>query len=353
MTCTADTTGDGDRTPPQPIPDERALLIRDPDTGPVLVISDVHVGFEQALLNDGIYIPSQLPGILERIRTMVRANGVRRIIINGDLEDDYPKRPWKERKKDLDELDLSMKDRLATFDNRFTLLTERMRAAEPGERGELQREFEQLERERNAGYRVRSQRRRSIIGKNMMELRDVSRFLRILLDMVRVDVIPGNHDGRIEKDIMSEFPTISRDPNLHFADPSGLVVGNCGIFHGHTWPSEEVMSREFVIMGHGHAAILLTDDLGVRNYEPCWFRAGFTHAVHDRYPDARGEVIFMPSFNDFFRGRAVNGKGGLLGPIFRNGYVDVDNGRVVLLDGLELGKVKDLRRFAGSSARRR
>jgi putative SbcD/Mre11-related phosphoesterase len=63
--------------------------------------------------------------------------------------------------------------------------------------------------------------------------------------------------------------------------------------------------------------------------------------------------LFLPPFNDFLGGRPVNAKrmeathaGEGLGPILRSGAVDLDEAEVHLLDGTYLGRVKQLKAFA-------
>ena len=62
--------------------------------------------------------------------------------------------------------------------------------------------------------------------------------------------------------------------------------------------------------------------------------------------------LFVPPFNDFLGGRPVNSKrmeerhaGEGLGPILRSGAVDLDEAEVHLLDGTYLGRVKQLKAF--------
>ncbi len=63
--------------------------------------------------------------------------------------------------------------------------------------------------------------------------------------------------------------------------------------------------------------------------------------------------VFVPPFNDFLGGRPVNSKrieethaGEGLGPILRSGAVDLEDAEVHLLDGTYLGHVKQLQSFA-------
>lgn len=62
--------------------------------------------------------------------------------------------------------------------------------------------------------------------------------------------------------------------------------------------------------------------------------------------------VFVPPFNDFLGGRPVNSKkieethaGERLGPILRSGAVDMNEAEVTLLDGTYLGRVEQLKAF--------
>jgi putative SbcD/Mre11-related phosphoesterase len=65
------------------------------------------------------------------------------------------------------------------------------------------------------------------------------------------------------------------------------------------------------------------------------------------------EIFIMPSFNDFLGGRPVNetrprkeiGSEALIGPVLRSDAVDVDNSELYLLDGTYLGTLNQLRRL--------
>jgi putative SbcD/Mre11-related phosphoesterase len=65
------------------------------------------------------------------------------------------------------------------------------------------------------------------------------------------------------------------------------------------------------------------------------------------------KIFIMPSFNDFLGGRPVNetrprkevGSEALIGPVLRSDAVDVDNSELYLLDGTYLGTLNQLRRL--------
>ena len=67
---------------------------------------------------------------------------------------------------------------------------------------------------------------------------------------------------------------------------------------------------------------------------------------------AAKRCVFVPPFNDFLGGRPVNSRkieethaGERLGPILRSGAVDMEDAEVHLLDGTYLGRVKQLKEF--------
>lgn len=152
-----------------------------------------------------------------------------------------------------------------------------------------------------------------------------------------VELVRGNHDV----DLWGLL-----DVDVH--EPEGIRVGDAGLLHGHTWPSQEVMGASTIVTCHNHPAVALVDELGHRHKEACWVRAGFTPAARERYPtlpeDAK--LIVMPAFNELTGGTAFNAPEGerLLGPLFGNGFVDVLGARLWTVDGMDLGTIGSLRR---------
>ena len=66
--------------------DDRGLIIAHNDTS-VLLISDIHLGFEEALADDrGVQFPPQHPIILERIENLVKKYSVSHLFIIGDVK---------------------------------------------------------------------------------------------------------------------------------------------------------------------------------------------------------------------------------------------------------------------------
>ncbi len=129
-------------------------------------------------------------------------------------------------------------------------------------------------------------------------------------------LVKGNHDGGLQDEIGHLVKIIPG---------SGFVYKGMGIFHGHAWPSEEVMDSDVLVMGHMHPSYEFTDAIGNSQKEPCWLRG--------RYLEK--ELIVMPAMNRFYGGAAVN-NGEFLGPVLRSDGFTLEE--VVLLDGTVVKK---------------
>ena len=174
----------------------------------------------------------------------------------------------------------------------------------------------------------------SVPGSTKQEYHEIPDFFQAVLEHFDiVDVVIGNHDTQIE-----DF--LPKHVNVHPA--SGLKLGDIGFIHGHTWPSADVMASKTLIMAHNHPTVMFRDGIGKRTTEPCWFRAKFTD-VPCGYTERPDEMIIIPSFNRLLGGSPVNVNGeGFLGPVMNSGMIDIDNARIFLLDGVCLGRRKDI-----------
>jgi hypothetical protein len=279
----------------KPIDSEPALLLRH-GTERVVVIGDLHIGWEVTLAQQGIHIPSQTGKMLSRLRVIIQSEKPTRLLILGDVK-------------------------------------------------------------------------HSVTAAELEEWRDVPEFFEALLKLVpSIQVILGNHDGNLEPLTPSQVQLIP---------PTGIALWKkFGLFHGHAWPSPEILGCETLIMGHLHPAVTLRDALGYRLTRPAWVMASCDPAklvpgvlkaagVHGKgdpekvlfekfgvKPIAK-KCVFVPPFNDFLGGRPVNSKrieekhaGEGLGPLLRSGAVNLEDAEVHLLDGTYLGQVKQLQAFA-------
>ena len=277
---------------PKPIDSEPALLLRHGKER-VVVLGDLHIGWEVTLAQQGIHVPSQTAKMLERLRAIVREQQPTRLIMLGDVK-------------------------------------------------------------------------HSVTGVELEEWRDVPEFFEALIKLVpSVQVISGNHDGNLEPLTPSQVELIG---------PTGIALwGRFGLLHGHAWPSPTILGCETLILGHLHPAVTLRDALGYRLTKPAWVtapcnagkllrgtmkaagigtRGNLEKTLSERFhAKLRAKrCVFVPPFNDFLGGRAVNSKrieqthaGERLGPILRSGAVDLNEAEVHLLDGTYLGRVKQLK----------
>jgi putative SbcD/Mre11-related phosphoesterase len=259
-----------------------------------LVISDPHIGWENALQAKGIHVPSQTPKILNKLVNLISEHKPDALLILGDVK--------------------------------FTVVT-----SEPGEWHDIPDFFAELQR----------------------HVKDIS-------------IIRGNHDANLE-------PLLPEKVKLLPA--TGTVVGDVGLFHGHMWPSPDLLECKTLVMGHVHPVVVFRDPSGFRLTNQVWVKAqcntdqlsktllqrhkvkveGTVEATvkkHYGFKPLAAEVLMMPSFNDFLGGRALNetrpgkeGQATMIGPMLRSGIIDLDNAEVYLLDGTYLGTLNQLRKI--------
>jgi len=162
------------------------------------------------------------------------------------------------------------------------------------------------------------------------ERREVSRFLKEISNHVDVEIIKGNHDGYLR----------SRYARIH---SSGIVMDDVAVIHGHSWPSPDMMDVEMIVMGHIHPHVRISTSIGYSYVQPCWVRGSFVRKkFREKYPRGNEdmEFVIMPAFNPLCGGVAVNREeveGALMG------LLDMGNASVYTLDGVDLGRVRNLR----------
>jgi putative SbcD/Mre11-related phosphoesterase len=156
-----------------------------------------------------------------------------------------------------------------------------------------------------------------------------------------VVVVPGNHDGNAERLVQGAAPNVRLTPV-----GGELLRGGLLVIHGHAWPDRALAaSARGVALAHNHTAVALEDSLGRVTKEPCWARG---RVNPERWREATGadtypEVILMPPFNELCTGVALNLQGVRpIGPLLREGCIDLPRFEVFLLDGAMLGTVASL-----------
>ena len=171
----------------------------------------------------------------------------------------------------------------------------------------------------------------SVPGSTKQEYAEIPYFFESLFERFNsIDVVRGNHDTMIEEFLPSK---------VRIRPASGMKIDDIGLIHGHTWPSEEVMDCETLIMGHNHPAVMFRDGVGRQMTEPCWFRGEFVQTENEKYSKLPKRFIVVPAFNRMLGGSPVNVIGeDLLGPVLNSDMLGLDDAHLYLLDGIDLGK---------------
>jgi putative SbcD/Mre11-related phosphoesterase len=172
----------------------------------------------------------------------------------------------------------------------------------------------------------------NIPSSTIQERRDVMNFLSIIKEYAAVHIVPGNHDGNINKITPHEI-------NIH--PSNGFSIDNVGFLHGHRWPSEEIMRCDQIIFAHTHPTIMFTDRLGHKTFEPCWIKSVCNKdKLKEKYPNGTcSSILIIPAFNPLCGGIAVNQEG-ITGPFGK--IIDIKNAQIFLVDGTSLGRVKEI-----------
>ena len=166
---------------------------------------------------------------------------------------------------------------------------------------------------------------------NFQERKDLDLFFSKVCKLVEVSIVPGNHDGGLQN---------LAPEQVNFYPSEGFILGGIGLHHGHAWPSKDLMKCNVLVMGHNHPVLTFKDRIGKLQKEPCWVRAPMiSHKRYDNIPDT---LIILPAFAEL-AGRAIN-KIPLsgLGPLIKNGLVDLEKARIESLEGLDFGELKHL-----------
>ena len=208
----------------------------------------------------------------------------------------------------------------------------------------------------------------SVVSHEFGEWQDIPDFFKKLEVYVEnISIVRGNHDANLE-------PLLPE--NVELLPAKGVTIGDVGVFHGHKWPSPDLLGCKTLVMGHLHPVVVFRDPTGCKITRQVWMRAkcntdalskillqkngvkiersvAETLKEHNNLKARVNEIFIMPSFNDFLGGRPVNetrprkeiGSEALIGPVLRSEAVDVDNAELYLLDGTFLGTLNQLRKL--------
>lgn len=195
------------------------------------------------------------------------------------------------------------------------------------------------------------------------EWKDIPEFFEdISKEVADIEVVLGNHDGNLE-------PLLPESVKIN--PPAGIVFGDIGLFHGHSWPAPELLSCRSLVIGHVHPTVSIYDPKGLWMTQqvfvklPCdgeklakmllnylgskgAIKATGIRKEQHRVKVGVSQLFILPSFNQFLGGRPINERGvkkvdPYIGPILRSGCLSINDAEAYLLDGTFLGTVKQLK----------
>ena len=122
------------------------------------------------------------------------------------------------------------------------------------------------------------------------------------------------------------------------------------LFHGHTWPSKDVLRADLVVMGHLHPMVSLRTDVGGVLKKRVWLilegdRGILAERLKSKTRMRRKlKLIVMPAFNPILTGISVNSltPRDRLWPLMRGGGFELRQAEVITLNGERLGRVGEL-----------
>jgi len=159
-------------------------------------------------------------------------------------------------------------------------------------------------------------------------------FSRLLSEGFAVEVVLGNHDVGL-------VPYLPREVTVHPAD--GMVRDGVGVFHGHRWPSAEVLASERLVAGHLHPGYRFAPSGESPSGKlPCWVRAEFP--ARRRGAPARRfsakEIVVLPAFHPLAGREALNRQKPRRGRSFLFlRFLGEGLPRAYLLDGTDVGPI--------------
>ncbi len=279
----------------KPIEPYPALLLQE-DSKKTLVVADLHIGWEAALAENGIHVPSQTPKILTRMLHLIKSCGPTGLIFLGDVKHAIA-RVKTEEWRDVPDF--------------FETLGEKVPDIQvvPGNH-----------------------------DGNLMALLPTG-----------VDVLPTK--GVVVGDVGLFHGHAWPAPEL--LECQTLIMGHVHPVVAFRGPLGFRIRRQVWVKSRCDTARLARSLLKYLGIKVDTNPVGLLEKKFD--VEVRVKTFFiMPSFNDFLGGQTINtksvGKGarskGFIGPILRSKSVDIDGAELFLLDSTFIGTVEQLRRLA-------
>jgi hypothetical protein len=277
---------------PKPIDSEPALLLRRGKER-VVVLGDLHIGWEVSLAQQGIHVPSQTAKMLERLKRIITDEKPTRIVMLGDV------------KHSVTGVELEEWKDVPDFFEKLLKLVPSIQVISGNHDGNLE---------------PLTPRQVELLGSTGVALWE------------RFGLLHGH------------------------AWPSPVLLGCETLIMGHLHPAVTLrdalgyrLTRPAWVTAPCDASRLLRGTLKAAGVP---MKGDLDEVLAEKFHVKlkASRCVFVPPFNDFLGGRPVNSKrieethaGEKLGPILRSGAVDMSKAEVHLLDGTYLGRVEQLR----------
>jgi putative SbcD/Mre11-related phosphoesterase len=267
-----------------------AALVKTPKTR-TLVIADPHIGWEMALQEKGIHVPSQTPKILNKLVALLREQKPDSLLVLGDVKYTIVKAALGEWHDIPDFF-----SKLLQYVKEISII-----------RGNHDANLEPLLPEKVKMLPATG----TIVG-------DVGFF----------------HGHKWPSPALLRCKTLvmgHAHPVVVFRDPSGFRINR------QVWVKTKCSTEQLA------KTLLQKHKIKIEG------TAKATIKKHYGFSPLSTDVLLMPSFNDFLGGRPINatrpgtGQTSMIGPMLRSGIIDMDNAEVYLLDGTYLGTIYQLR----------
>jgi putative SbcD/Mre11-related phosphoesterase len=137
-------------------------------------------------------------------------------------------------------------------------------------------------------------------------------------------VVPGNHDGNLSR-MIPDYVTMT--------SPSGLIISDTLLTHGHVMPSENFANVNRIIMGHLHPVYF--QEGSVLDGQRLWI--SIMTEKKNIFPSSKGhlEIITVPSFNRYFYAAHKKHHKKSISPILER--IKGHSAKIVTLDGSIIG----------------
>ncbi|MEX0765113.1 MAG: metallophosphoesterase [Nitrosopumilaceae archaeon] len=142
---------------------------------------------------------------------------------------------------------------------------------------------------------------------------------------IDIMLIPGNHDGNIQKLLPNE---------VRLASSSGVVIDDTLLTHGHKMPSENLSHIKKIVMGHVHPVFFREGS--VLDGQRVW--VSLRTEKSRLFPSTKGEleIIVVPTFNKYFYATHKRYYKKSISPILEHAK-NFKSAKIVTLDGSIIG----------------